>query len=230
MRCSRLVPLSLTQPCGAHSRHGFTLIELFVVFSIIIILASIALGALTILKRQQKVASTLSLMDNIKGAVDQYLADAPRLGNPTSSDFLNDPWEFFYKAQRRLGQVPLLELPPKQVVRKTGAGAMVPADALQTATHIVDHFGNTPANVLSFTIVNHSKGSGDNFVYANCILLRSSAGTLSDNNDDLVWAYSREKANWRKIKVADFTEFASELDQSPTPTLSADWEDPLQDY
>lgn len=211
------------------TRRGFTMIELMVVVAIIVILAGMILGVLSILRRQQKIASTWDLMTHVTTAVDQYLREAPRLGDATSTNFKNDPWEFFFKSQHRQKKQPLLELPLTQVVKKTGSGSCVRAESLQTATHIVDHFGTTPANVLSFTILNHNKGTGDKFIYANCILLRSSASSPSDPKDDLIFAFNSEKANWRKVKVDDLDEFAAELDRSPVPVLDTAWKNPLDD-
>jgi prepilin-type N-terminal cleavage/methylation domain-containing protein len=208
-------------------RRGFTLLELMVVVAIIAILAGMVMAVLAILRKQQRTASTWDLMTHMHTAMDMYLRESPRLGNPTSSDFLADPWEFFYKAQHRLKKPTYLELPLHQVVKKTAQGASLRADSLTQATHIVDHFGSNSANVLSFTILNHSRGSGDKFVYAQCILLRSSAGTLGDPKDDLVFGFNSDKASWRKLRINDFEDFAKEIDRSPAPVLETKWTDPL---
>ena len=209
------------------ARRGFTLIELMVVIAIIAAIAGMALAGLSILRRSQKVASTLDLMTHITTAVDQYLTEYRRLGKVDSSDFINDPWEFFYKQRHRLKQTPILELPLTRLVTKTSAGACTRAEAPQTATHITDHFGNAPPNVFSFTIFNHSQTSGSAFTYAQCIILRSSAGSMSDPKDDLLMAFNSDKAAWKKIRVQDLEDFAQELDRSPKPILEKEWKDPL---
>ena len=76
-------------PVRRATRDGFTMIELMVVVAIIAALAGISLAGLSILRRQQKIASTLDLMTNVTTAVDAYLREYRRLGNATdSSDFL----------------------------------------------------------------------------------------------------------------------------------------------
>lgn len=209
-------------------RRGFTLIELLVVIAIISALAGMALAGLSVLRRQQRVAGTLDLMTHITTAVDQYLRDYPRLGY-APVNFTNDPWEYLYKAQHRVKQKPLLELPLNRLVTKTGPGACSLADSAQSATHITDHFGSNVVNVFSFTLINHSKRAGKSFEYAQCIILRSSAGTQGDPKDDLIFAFNSEKASWRKLRTDELAEFSNELDPVPMPALSTEWKDPLSD-
>jgi prepilin-type N-terminal cleavage/methylation domain-containing protein len=207
------------------SRRGFTLIELLIVIAIISALAGMVLAGLSILRRQQKIAGTLDLMTHITTAVDQYLRDYQRLGDATSSDFLKDPWEFLYKRQHRVKQQPILDLPLHQLVTKLGPGACTRADSVFTATHINDHFGNAAPNVLSFTIINKSNGTGTAFTYAQCIVLRSSAGTLGDPKDDLIFGFSSDKASWRKLRLDELEDFSADI--VPKPTLDKEWKDPL---
>jgi prepilin-type N-terminal cleavage/methylation domain-containing protein len=214
----------------ARSR-GFTLIELMVVVAIISILAGMVLAGLGVLRRQQKIASTLDLMTHLTTAVDKYLSEWPRLGCEgtvnDSSDFIADPWEFLFKRYHRAGKVPLIEVPLSRLVTKIGAGACTKPEAVQTATHIADHFGNTPVNVLSWTIVNHNRGSGRSFLYTQAIILRSSAGTNGDPKDDLVFFWSSDKASWRQVKTKDLEALGEDLDPKATPKFSDKWVDPL---
>ncbi|HEX3134697.1 MAG TPA: type II secretion system protein, partial [Planctomycetota bacterium] len=194
------------------ARRGFTLIELLVVIAIISALAGMSLAGLSILRRQQKVAGTLDLMTHITTAIDQYLRDYQRLGN-VPQEFLDDPWYYFFKLQHRAQQKPLLELPLERLVTMTSAGACTRAESPQKATHITDFWGNNPGNVFSFVILNNSKGTGSAFSYAQCILLRSSAGTPSEPKDDLILGFNSEKASWRKLRIEDLEEFAKEIDR-----------------
>lgn len=209
------------------ARNGFTFIELLVVVAIIAALAAISLAGLSVLRRQSKIATTLDLMTNVTTAVDVYLREYRRLGNAADGvDFLQDPWYFLYKEQVLHKKVGLLEgMKLERLVERVSAGSCKRPDAKHTATHITDTFGSTPGNVLSFTIFNNNNGSGANTNYAHCIILRSSAGTLGDPKDDLFYAYSADKASWRKLRYDDVDEFIADLD--PVPAYNIQWVDPL---
>ncbi len=213
-------------PGRVASRDGFTFIELLVVVAIIAALAGMSLAGLSVLRRQQKIASTLDLMTNITTAVDAYIHEHRRLGNsPNGVDFLNDPWHFLYKDLVLNKKQELLNIKLERLVERVGPGAIKRPLAMHTATHMTDFFGSTPTNVLSFTIFNNNKGTGTNTEYVHCIILRSSAGTLGDPKDDLYYAYSADKASWRKLKYGDIAGFITDLD--PVPTYDPKWVDPL---
>ena len=208
------------------ARTGFTLIELLVVVAIIAALAGISLAGLSILRRQSKIATTLDLMTNVTTAVDAYIREHTRLGSAAdSSDFLNDPWQYLYKDLRLHSKQPYLEIKLERLVERVSAGSGKRPEAVHTATHMSDFFGSTPGNILSFTIFNENKGSAANTRYVNCIILRSSAGTLGDPKDDLFYAYSADKASWRKLKYDQVAAFIAELD--PVPAYNIQWVDPL---
>ena len=82
-------------------RRGFTLIELLVVIAIIAILAGLVLAGLSSLQRTTKIAKTLDLMTSVTTVIDRYLGAHQRLGDITSSDFLADPWDLFFKKQSK---------------------------------------------------------------------------------------------------------------------------------
>lgn len=208
-------------------RQGFTFIELLVVIAVIAALAGMSLAGLSVLRRQAKIASTLDLMTHVTTATDAYLHEYRRLGNnPTTGiEFLQDPWYHFHKEQREHKKQPLLDVKLERLVEKTSAGACKRPAAVYTATHMVDFFGATPSNVLSFTLFNQNKGSHANTAYAHCIILRSSAGTLGDPKDDLFYAYSADKASWRKLKYQEIADFGTDLD--PAVTIDLTWVDPL---
>jgi prepilin-type N-terminal cleavage/methylation domain-containing protein len=208
------------------ARSGFTFIELLVVVAIIAALAGISLAGLAVLRKQQRIASTLDLMTHITTALDAYIREHRRLGNATdANDFLNDPWHFLYKDQRQHKKQPLLEINLERLVERVSPGVSKRPEAVHTATHMTDFFGGTPTNVLSFTIFNNNLGAGTNTQYVHCIILRSSAGTLGDPKDDLFYAYSADKASWRKLKYNDISDFLNNLD--PVPMYDMNWVDPL---
>lgn len=213
---------------SAHSasRTGFTFIELLVVVAIIAALAGISLAGLSVLRKQQRIASTLDLMTNLTHALDAYIREHRRLGSAANgNDFLQDPWHFIYKDQVLNKKTPLFDEKIERLVERVSAGACKRPESRQSATHLTDFFGSTPTNVLSFAIFNNNLGSGTNTQYVHCIILRSSAGTLGDPKDDLFYAYSADKASWRKLKYNDIADFLANLD--PVPTYDMNWVDPL---
>jgi prepilin-type N-terminal cleavage/methylation domain-containing protein len=221
-------------------RSGFTLIELLVVIGIIAILAGMVMSGLSLLRTNTKIATTVNLMVHVTTALDAYLAEWPRLGcsdkGDTSQDFKESPWAFL---NTNLTNVPdggkllkgrkigFMELPLKSLVTKTGDGSCVPATTNASATHIVDHFGNNPHNVFSFTIINNNRGTGRSSLYTQAIVMRSSAGTRGDPTDDLLYAWDSDKTSWRKIKTKDLKEFTEHLDPKPSSEISEAWVDPL---
>lgn len=208
------------------ARSGFTFIELLVVVAIIAALAGISLAGLSVLRKQQRIASTLDMMTNLSTALDVYIREHRRLGNMANGDdFLQDPWHFIYKDQMLHKKTPLFDWKIERLVEKVAPGSCKRPESRMTATHLTDFFGSTPTNVLSFAIYNNNLGSGTNTQYVHCVIMRSSAGTLGDPKDDLFYAYTADKAGWRKLKYNDITDFLANLD--PVPTYDMNWVDPL---
>ena len=214
-------------------RRGFTLIELLMAIAIISILAGMIMAVLSMLRNKTRVAQTWDLMTHVTTAIDQYMQNYQRLGD-TPVLFNADPWDFFYKQQRQAKKPPSLELPLSRVVKKTGSGTCSPAEALQSATHLLDYFGTNPSNVLSFSILNDNKGAdkATAFEYTQCMILRSSAGTAGDTKDDLLFAWSSDKGSWRKIRVDEINSFvveATSLTASEVEDLKLiKWKNPLE--
>lgn len=207
------------------SRRGFTFIELFIVIAIIVVLAGMALGSLTVLRRSKNVAVTMDMMVHIHEATSRYLLRWPKLGDATPS-FQDDPWKYFYKNLSATREVPMIELPTARLVRKIAPGACVPATSPKDGTHITDHWGIAPNNVLSWTIVQASKTAG--FEYIQAIVFRSSAGTPTKDDDDIVYYYTADSSRFDKIKAVSLPDRSAELTPSPSPPLMKEWKNPLE--
>ena len=207
------------------SRRGFTIMELMIVITIIVILAAMALASLTVLRRSKNIAVTMDMMVHIHEAVSRYIVQVGKLGDPTPA-FVDDPWKYLYKNQSANRQTPFIELPTARLVRKTGAGSCVPADNPKEATHIVDHWGQTPNNVLSWTIIQASKTAG--FDYVQAIVFRSSVGTPAKDEDDIVYYYTAESSQFDKIKAIELPDRSTKLTPSPSPPLMKEWKNPLE--
>ncbi len=61
------------------SRSGFTLVELLVVISIIVVLAAMSLGAISVVSKRAKNVQTLTDATELKGALDRYYAEYNKL-------------------------------------------------------------------------------------------------------------------------------------------------------
>ncbi len=224
----------------AHQRQGFTFTELLIVVAIIAIIAGLILSVLGVLRRTTRIATTSDMMVHVTTALDSYLAQWPRLGCNNgisdSKDFKNDPWAFLNKnfkndseKNARALLVGKIDLPLKQLVTKLATDECRPAKSNHDATHMTDHFGNNPHNVLSFTIINRNSGNSKTSLYTQAIVFRSSAGTKSDPDDDIIYVWSSDKASWRKIKTRDIKEFSDNLDPPPGTPIPEDWVSGLAD-
>ncbi len=189
-------------------RRGFTLIELMIVIVVIAILASMILATLSILKRLSRVAQTKAAMADISLALSTYFDAWPVLGDAgdaTASDFTKDPWSYLFKRGHSVNKQ-FIDLSVTRLVKMTGVGTCSPADAQQTATHIIDFFGNYPSNVFEFKIANGPVGGGAGGVakYTRDIMFRSSAGTPNQKSDDLILHWTSDTSKWNPVKASDF--------------------------
>ncbi len=67
-----------TRP-SRRSRSGFTLVELLVVISIIVVLAAMSLGAISVVNKKAKNTQTLNDANNLKMALDRFYGEYNRL-------------------------------------------------------------------------------------------------------------------------------------------------------
>lgn len=208
------------------TRRGFTFIELFIVIAIIVVLAGMALASLTVLRRTKNIAVTMDTMVHIHEAVSRYIIKwGGKLGDATPA-FNDDPWKYLYRNPSANKEVPYIEVSTPRLVKKTGAGTCVPATSPKDGTHITDFWGSTPNNVLSWTIKTAARTVG--FEYIQAIVFRSSAGTPSKDDDDIVYYYTADTSRFDKVKAVDLPDLSTKLSPTPSPPLMKEWKNPLE--
>jgi prepilin-type N-terminal cleavage/methylation domain-containing protein len=188
---------------------GFTMIELLVVITIISILIGMTFGIMNMLIRQRKKVETKQLMQQISGALTDYLATYPILGitrDATSSDFVDSPWTFIGR-NAMPGRGPSLgEMRTKYLASGPAIGPWNGA-LNATADQILDGFTTSDhSNHFVWAIVNgHSVGGGSAFTYTDQIWLRSTAGTPADPRDDLIMRFTLDNGQWTSINYVEAT-------------------------
>ena len=187
---------------GSRARLGFSLAELLVVIVIIAVLVSLIMGALNLLVKQERRVATLSLMDQIQTALQEYLATYPTLGaNANSQDFIDSPWTFLGRnpivasQQPYLGHLPNKFLAVGPAVGPWTAGTQLNGDQILDAYPAADR-----SNHFIWYIVNNVNASGRNYV--DRVYLRSSAGTPLDPNDDLIHCLYIATGQWQTLTYA----------------------------
>jgi len=192
------------------AKRAFTMIELLVVIVIIGILVALLMGALSLLKRQQKRVATLSLMGQVETALQEYLATYPRLGAASdSSDFVNSPWTFLGRNEIALGQQPYLGSVANKFLAVGNASGPWTPGTNQTADQILDAF---PAGDFSnhfIFIIDNATNNGS--TYTDKIYIISTVGTPT-HNDDIIRRLTTADGQWTTL-----TYVQSQLD-TPLPT------------
>ncbi len=184
----------------SRSRHGFTLIELLVVILIIVILVSLLVPTLSHLRRNSRIVSTASRMQQVCEAVAKYIERYDNLGDPSGALFIAAPYQYLHTRYVKNGETPLIELPLNRLAM--GAGPYTAAPNAMDAEQILDEFPNGYQNVLRFEVDTALvKGTTNGRTYIQAIRIYSALGTPSDPKDDMMWMYTKEKGEfWREQK------------------------------
>jgi prepilin-type N-terminal cleavage/methylation domain-containing protein len=199
------------------SLRGFTLVELLMVITIICILAGLLIPGLGILKRKQREAETLRLMNEMQYTLSVYLSTYPLLGEPPALTFEDQPWEFLGLRQLRLDEKPMLNLPAKYLATSTGSSVVKAIDGIL----IRDAF-RMP---FVWATINLPAGTPR---YSNGIALVSQAGTKAFPKDDLIMIFTNNSGAWRKMTWAEIVSTSGKatktIDEQVVTDLKAIWE------
>lgn len=164
---------------------AFTLIELMVVVSIIMILMSALLVGVSMLRKSQKRTETTLLIDNLATGISLYLSRYGSLGSANDgSDFTGDPVAHLYNRPVANGHTPYAEFKTASV--RADDGSMVPE--LRLGKRIYDSFGNE----LRWRVENQPIGSGS-LKRATQIAIGS---TMGDSGEPKTW-YTLDFENGR---------------------------------
>jgi prepilin-type N-terminal cleavage/methylation domain-containing protein len=182
---------------------GFTLVEILIVVLVIAILLSLLMPALAHLRRKGRIVATNELMQQLATALTDYMDRYPSLGDPAlpdpSSDFKDQPWKFLYiNWVKNLKEEPKLQLQVKLLT--TGGAAYAPATSLNDGERILDYFPNgAHTNALWFDVKNEPVAGFTNRFATTEVRIYSSAGTLNDRRDDIIWEYTKKTGEWYAI-------------------------------
>ena len=161
------------------------MLELMVVMVIIAVLASMAFVSVGLLQKKARRVETSNLMSQLTAALTSYLEKWPTLGDKKPDDFRASPWSYLYSRPKSAGLGPFIELQLTRLIQAKG-GNCSRVELANKATHIVDYFGNSSDNIISFAIF---EGTAGTTRFAKAIEMRSSTGTPDKPKDDILYRY-----------------------------------------
>ena len=189
-------PGSLENPM--RSRCGFTLLELIIVISIIVLLAGLLFPALNMLRNRQRTLETVNLMQSTAEAINFHLDKNACLGASSHDDFADDPLKYLVRDELAADREPYLTL--QQQHRGDINGRPLPA---KEATHLLDSWhmpvrfnpaAGDPANDIPPAEM--TLGTRRSTQYVS---MYSEAGTPGKPDDDIVFTLDMrdgEKKAW----------------------------------
>ena len=163
--------LNLSQSARSTKVKGFTLVELLVVITIILILAGLLVPVITLVKNRQRIAEARTEMQGLSLALSLYLRDYGILGeeaieNP--ADFKEKPALFLIQRPFLAGRDPYIEPKPSRMVNE--AGSVV---AMGEVTQVLNVWG-VPIEVI---VTNGKSSPSQPYDYTRQIEIRSGDGS-----------------------------------------------------
>jgi type II secretory pathway pseudopilin PulG len=186
-------------------RRAFTLLELLITITIIMVLVSMMFVVMRMLQRQKNKVMTRSMMNQISLALTDYLGTYPLLGiaaDATSSDFVDSPWTFLGRNRIAAGKVPYLDLLAKFLATGPAAGPWGAATQANGDQLLDTYTAADRSNHFVWAIINQQTGGNGPFTYTDEIWIRSTAGTPNDVSDDLIMHLTTKDGQWTSLNYA----------------------------
>ena len=167
---------------------GFTLVELLIVITIILVLAGLLVPIITLVANRQRVAEARVEMQGLSLALSVYLRDYGILGEEAAespTDFKDQPGLFLIQRPFLAGKDPYVEPKPNRMVND--AGQVV---AMDEATQILNIWG-VPIEVI---VTNAKSSPSQPYDFTKEIEIRSGDGT---GESDQVLIFNLDHDSWR---------------------------------
>jgi type II secretory pathway pseudopilin PulG len=189
-------------------RGGFSMLELMVVISIIIVLVSMMFAVMNMLQNQRKKVMTKDMMGQLITGLQLYITTYPILGDTRddrSSDFVDSPWTFLGRNPIAAGKTPYIDFEAKFLASGPAVGPFANAtrdtgDQILDSYTIADH-----SNHLVWGIANKQSGGSGPYTYTDEIWIRSTCGTPTKYSDDLITRFTLINGQWTWVNYTEAT-------------------------
>ncbi len=187
-------PAAPRRPGGSPIGRGFTLIELLIVLGIILVIAALSVPVVGMINAKKNEARALQELRQLTVALDAYLGEYPRLGDPAMSasataDFAHRPLHYLIDRPRLRGRDPYYEPLVTRMADTAGHAVASPRDGVR----LVDPFRRP----LRWAIVDHADGR-----HTECIAIACDRGSV-EPQDDIIMAWRSEDGTWRRLAWSD---------------------------